>query len=256
MTKSILAIGAHPDDVEFFMAGTLALFKSLGWHISIGVVAKGDCGSKQHSRREITAIRRAEAVRAAKILGADLHLMEQNDLCIEVNTPTRRIVTEVVRKSRADIVLTHPPSDYMTDHEFTSRLVRDACFCAAAPNYETEAGDPADPIDHIPALFYSDPVEGVDLFGTPARPSFVVDISTHIDLKRELLACHESQREWLRAQHGIDQYLIAMEHWASTCGSYAGVPFGEGYRQHLGHAFPHEPILSETLGDCVKNLVS
>jgi LmbE family N-acetylglucosaminyl deacetylase len=175
--------------------------------------------------------------------------MGQNDLNIDVNAETRKVVTEVLRKSRADVVLTHSPSDYMSDHEVTSRLVRDACFCAATPNYATDDPHPAKPLDHIPTLFYADPLEGLDIFGARIIPQFHVDISAHMSLKREMLACHASQRDWLRAQHGIDQYLIAMEEWAKKCGEEAGFGYAEGFRQHLGHAFPSKNILKEVLGD-------
>jgi LmbE family N-acetylglucosaminyl deacetylase len=251
MTKRVLAVGAHPDDVEFLMAGTLGLLKDRGWETAIGILARGDCGTKVMSRREITAVRRAEAIKAAGILGAEIHLMGQNDLAIDINPEVRRIVTEMVRKVRPNLVLTHPPVDYMTDHEFTSRLVRDACFAASTPNYETEDADPAEPLGHIPALYYADPVEGLDIYGGRVLPQCIIDISAKIDLKREMLACHASQRDWLRAQHGIDQYLIAMEEWGRTCGALAGLAYGEGFRQHLGHAFPKAHVLAEELGPLV-----
>lgn len=254
MTRRALALGAHPDDVEFMMAGTLALLKQQGWEVCIGIAAKGDGGSKDRCRRDITAIRRAEAEKAAERLGAQLFTMGLDDLDIDVNSRTRRLATEVLRKANPDLVLTNPPVDYMSDHESTSRLVRDACFAASVPNYETGDPCPAPVTDHVPALFYCDPIEGIDLWGQPVRPDFVVDISETIDLKREMLACHASQREWLRAQHGMDQYLIAMEEWAKVCGASAGFPFGEGFRQHLGHAFPRENAIAEALGGKVKRM--
>ncbi|MCG3197122.1 MAG: PIG-L family deacetylase [Candidatus Omnitrophica bacterium] len=254
MPKHALAIGAHPDDVEFLMAGTLALLQAGGWEVAIGVVAKGDCGTKEMSRKEITAVRRGEAEAAAKLLGAPVYFAGQNDLNIDVNAEARRKVTEIVRRARADLVLTHPPSDYMSDHEFTSRLVRDACFCASTPNYETEDPNPAQALDHIPALFYCSPIEGLDLYGNAVRPGFVVDVTTQLDLKRNMLACHASQRNWLRAQHGIDQYLIAMEEWGRTCGAFAGFEQGEGFTQHLGHAFPRENHIETALGARVRIL--
>lgn len=247
----ILAVGAHPDDVEFLMAGTLAQCKRKGWEVAIGIVAKGDCGTQVMSRSEITRVRRKEAEKAASLMGAEIFFVGLNDLEIDVNAQSRRMVTEVVRKSRADVVLANSPTDYMADHETASRLVRDACFCAPTPNYETGDSNPALPLDQIPALFYSDPLEGIDIFGKRVIPQFYVDITSQMDLKREMLACHASQRDWLRAQHGIDQYLIAMEEWAHKCGQEAGFAYAEGFRQHLGHAFPSKNVLKEILGDLV-----
>jgi LmbE family N-acetylglucosaminyl deacetylase len=252
MSQKVLAVGAHPDDVEFYMAGTLALLKELGWLPSIGILAKGDGGSKVLSRYEIAALRRKEAEKAAGLLGAEVYFMGQNDLNIDVNLATRRIVTEVLRKAAPDMVITHPPMDYMTDHEFTSRLVRDACFAASVPNYETEDADPAPPLDHIPYLFYADAIEGKDIFGNVIVPHFVVDISSQVHLKRDMLACHASQRDWLRAQHGIDQYLLAMEQWAEERGKPYGFAYGEGFVQHRGHAFPQDNLLKTLLGDKVQ----
>lgn len=251
MTRRALAVGAHPDDVEIFMAGTLALLKMQGWEVSIGIIAKGDCGTKSLTRAEITVVRRKEAENSAELLGAKLFLMGQDDLGIDVNPDTRRIVTEVVRKAAPDLVLTHPPSDYMTDHEFASRLVRDACFAATTPNYETGSSDPAPALEKIPALYYCDPLEGIDIFGSEVVPQLVVDITSQMELKKSMLVCHASQREWLRVMHGIDQYVIEMEKWAHQRGEPYGFRFAEGFRQHLGHAFPHNNLIQETLKDLV-----
>ena len=74
--------------------------------------------------------RRAEARRAAEVLASEYLCLEFQDLSISIDTESRRRVTEAVRRLRPDIVLTAPPVDYMSDHEMTSRLVRDACFNA------------------------------------------------------------------------------------------------------------------------------
>jgi LmbE family N-acetylglucosaminyl deacetylase len=246
-----LAIGCHPDDVEIFCAGTLALLQDKGWEVAIGIVAKGDCGSMEMGRREISAVRHEEAVKAAALMGAELYFMGQNDLHVEASPAARRIATEVVRKANPDLVITHPPSDYMTDHEMASRLARDACFCSSAPNFETEDADPAPPTRGIPALVYCSPPEGIDLFGRPAPVQFFVNVESKMELKRDMLACHASQRNWLRDQHGIDQYIIEMEHWAQAQGERAGLGFAEGFHQHLGHAYPRKNLIAEALGDLV-----
>ena len=250
----VLAIGCHPDDIEFLCAGTLALLKERGWEVAMGVVAKGDCGTKEMNRTQITAVRRKEAETAAKVLGAKIYFMGQDDLNVEVDAVNRRVATEVVRKARPDVVIAHSPSDYMTDHEFASRLARDACFAASCPNYETNDADPAEPTDRIPTLYYCDPAEGMDIYGRPTPVQFFVDIGSKMEFKKEMLACHASQRNWLRAQHGMDQYLIEMEEWNKKCGRRAGVEFAEGYHQHLGHAFPKKNVLAEVLGDLVKRV--
>lgn len=147
-----------------------------------------------------------------------------------------------------DIVITAPPVDYMSDHEATSRLVRDACFNASVPNYYTEEWDPAPLLPKMPALYYVDPIEGVDWFGNPVPYDFIVDTSETFDLKLEMLACHDSQRAWLRQQHGIDEYLESCKRWSSKRGSEIGADHGEAFRQHKGHPYRHDNVLGALLG--------
>ncbi|MDA0835300.1 MAG: PIG-L family deacetylase [Planctomycetota bacterium] len=246
-TPRILAIHAHPDDVEFQCAGTLVRLKQLGCPISIATMTAGDCGSAEMGPLDIARVRRQEAKNAADLLGADCYCLEFLDLAIVVDNDSRRRVTEIVRKTKPDIVLTAPATDYMSDHEFTSRLVRDACFNAAVPNYTTNQPHPASPLDHIPYLYYVDPIEGIGHFGEEIEPEFIVDISETFDLKQKMLACHESQRNWLRKQHGIDEYLQKCERWSAQRGSQIGTKYGEGYRQHKGHPYPGDNLLVELL---------
>ena len=244
----ILAIHAHPDDIEFQCAGTLALLKQKGCDIILATMTPGDCGSAELPPDEIAAIRRREAQASADLLGADYHCLEFRDLCITHDNDGRRRVTELLRKTRPDIVLTAPPVDYMSDHEMTSRLVRDACFAASVPNYATQQWDPAAPLNHIPHLYFVDPIEGVDHFGRPVPPEFLIDISSTFELKLQMLACHDSQRAWLRAQHGIDEYLDSCRRWSATRGREIGAEYGEAFTQYKGHPYPTDNRLLTILG--------
>ena len=246
MAKNILAIHAHPDDWEILAGGTLALLAGAGHSLTVVTMTDGDCGTKTHAREEIGRIRRAEAQRAAGRIGARYEWAGFHDLAIFADDFSRRHVTALVRRLHPDIVITSAPVDYMVDHEVTSQLVRDACFAAGAPNYRA-ADDQAPPLDHIPALYFMDPIEGVDRDARPVPPDFIVNVSTKFALKRELLACHESQRAWLQAHHGMDNYLITMEHWTRRRGQQAGFEFGEGFRQYRGHPYPQAPVLQEML---------
>jgi LmbE family N-acetylglucosaminyl deacetylase len=246
--KRILALHAHPDDVEIQCAGTLALLKQRGHHIDYMTMTPGDCGSAELGPLAIAATRRVEARAAADLLGVDYECLEFRDLAICFDNPSRQRVTEALRRVQPDIVLTAPPVDYMPDHEITSRLVRDACFNAAVPNYDTRQPIPAACLEKIPHLYYVDPVEGTDWYGNAVEPSFIVDTSSVFDLKRDMLACHASQREWLRRQHGMDEYLDSMERWSRQRGSQISAEHGEGYRQHLGHPHPQDNLLLSLLG--------
>ena len=247
LTPRVLAIHAHPDDIEFQCAGTLALLKQRGCHITTATMTPGDCGSAELGHEEISAVRRSEAQAAADLLGADYLCLEFRDLSITHDNDARRRVTEVIRRTRPDIVLTAPPVDYMSDHEVTSRLVRDACFNASVPNYKTQQWEPAPPTDHIPHLYFVDALEGLDWFGRPIDPEFILDISATFDLKLKMLACHASQREWLRKQHGVDEYLESCRRWSAARGTSIGTAFGEAFTQSKGHPFPNNDLLREVL---------
>lgn len=245
--RRVLAIHAHPDDIEFQCAGTLALLRQEGHQITMVTMTPGDCGSRELGPEEIAAVRRAEARQAAELLGARYECLEFRDLSIVIDNDAKRRVTELVRRVRPDIVFTAPPVDYMDDHEATSRLVRDACFNASCPNYATRQWEPAQAIEKIPYLYYVDPLEGKDMWGEPVKPHFHIDIGTVFDLKQQMLACHESQRNWLRAQHGVDEYLESQRRWSASRGWEVQVQFAEGFRQHTGHPYPHHNVLADLL---------
>jgi LmbE family N-acetylglucosaminyl deacetylase len=249
--KRILSLHAHPDDAEFLCAGTLALLARRGHQVMIATMTGGDCGSVEYGPEEIADIRRQEAARAAAVIGADYHWLGFNDLAIFVDDPRRR-VTAAIRRFRPDIVLTASPVDYHCDHEATSRLVTDGCFGASAPNYHTQAYHQAPAIPAIPHLYYMDPAEGIARDGSVVPPVFVVDVASEMDAKRRMLASHESQRNWLKKQHGMDNYLETMEDWTRSRGRLAGIEWGEGFRQYAGHAYPRTPLLQELLEELVR----
>jgi N-acetylglucosamine malate deacetylase 1 len=248
LKKRILAIHAHPDDVEFQCAGTLLLLKERGCQITIATMTPGDCGSAEMNAEKIAEVRRAEAKRSADILGADYHCLEFRDLQIVHDNPSRKRITEFLRRIRPDLVFTAPPVDYMADHEVTSKLVRDASFNASVPNYATDVDSPAPPLAHIPHLYYMDAVLGVDNFGDPLPIGGLIDVSSVFEKKRAMLACHESQRNWLMRQHGIDEYLEMQSRWSRRRGWEINVEYAEAFRQHRGHPYPHDDLLRSLLG--------
>ncbi|HUS07146.1 MAG TPA: PIG-L family deacetylase [Bryobacteraceae bacterium] len=240
----ILAIHAHPDDVEILAGGTAALLASRGHAITIVTMTPGDCGTKEYPADEIAAIRRGEAAAAAALIGAEYICAEFRDLAIFNDDPSRRQITEILRRVQPDIVITSSPIDYHCDHEATSSLVRDACFAAPAPNYNSGS---APPMKAIPHLYFMDSVEGMDRDGKPVTPDFTVDIADWFETKRQMLACHESQRVWLQKHHGMDDYIDTMEQWTRKQGRRAGYEFGEGFRGYHCHPYPQSPALQDLL---------
>ncbi len=251
-TPRLLAAFAHPDDAEFLVGGTLFHLKSLGWEVQILTLANGDCGSAVHPKEEIARIRGEEARAAAKYLRASHACADMHDLEVYANAENLRIVVELMRRFDPDVVITHSPVDYMLDHEETARLVRGATFALAVPLYHTKCRPPAPPGRATPALYYADPLEGLDPFGQRMYPQFYVDVSTQLDNKREMLSLHASQREWLRSHQGIDEYINRMAAWAKQFGEECGCAYAEGLRQHLGHGYPRVPVLQEALKNYVR----
>jgi len=248
VSVSVLAVHAHPDDVEFQCAGTLVLLREVGCDVTIATMTPGDCGTAEHDAETISAIRREEARLAAALIGAAYVCLEFRDLAVFNDDDSRRRVTEAIRRARPEIILTAPPADYIADHEMTSLLVRDACFAASCPNYATRQWEPAAPLTKIPHLYFVDPLEGTDRTGRPVLPDFYVDVSRIFPTKRDMLACHASQRNWLLRQHGMDEYLEIQARWGARRGAEVGVAQAEAFRQYRGHPYPQDNKLLHLLG--------
>jgi LmbE family N-acetylglucosaminyl deacetylase len=247
MARVALSVLAHPDDAEFLCAGTLTrLAREQGWQIHIATMTAGDCGSAELAPDEISRIRRGEAAQAAAILGGKFHCLEEHDLQVFYGERPLEKVTRLLREVRPDIIFTHSPADYMLDHEATSTITRAAAFGAPIPNFCRDKNH-LPPLEHIPHLYYCDPIEGKDAMGSEVVADIGIDISAVIETKEVMLACHASQREWLRKHHGMDQYLMAMRDWSGQRGREFGVAFAEGFRQHLGHSYPQENLLGQVL---------
>jgi N-acetylglucosamine malate deacetylase 1 len=230
--------------------GTLALLSELGHSITIATMTPGDCGSREYDAQKIAKIRRREAASAAALIGATFRCVELRDLAVFDDDPSRRRVTEMLRETAPEIVLAASPSDYHCDHENASALVRDACFAAPAPNYRTGGRAPA--LAALPHLYFMQPAGNTDRSERRVKPDFVVDVGAAFAKKKTMLVCHESQRNWLRDHHGVDEYLDMMELWTRDCGKFADVEFGEGFRHYRGQPYPCSPRLEELLGDRVR----
>jgi len=198
---------------------------------------------------QISTIRKAEAAKAAGILDGTYHCLECGDIFIMYDRPTLLKAIELIRRVRPAIVLTLSPTDYMVDHETASKLAQTACFACGVVNIETPGAEPFEPVPH---LYYADPVEGKDNLGAEIKPGMIVDIGSVMDTKEQMLCCHESQRNWLLKHHGMDDYVIMI--FAEKRGAEIGAAYAEGFRQHLGHAYPQDNILQSELGDLVHTL--
>ena len=222
---NILAIGAHPDDLEVYCGGTLIRYVRDGHKVTMCNVSGGNLGHAVIMPDELSEIRRKEAENAAKVIGADHYTIDVGDCLVECcNKDVRNQVIEVVRKTKPDVVITHNPDDYMRDHMQASSLAYDASFVATLPHLFTESGYTTT----FPPLFYMDTLAGIGF-----NPTEYVDISDVIEQKLEALACHESQVKWM-----LDHDHIDFLDFVKTCNKFRGlqasVPYAEGFRQYAG----------------------
>src|ERR1035437_3066180 len=247
MRKNVLGIFSHPDDAEFMCAGALFLLKKAGWTVHIATFTPGDKGTAEYTKEEISRIRKAEASKSVEFLEGTYHCLDFEDVYIVYNRETINKTTALIRRIRPTVVFTASPTDYMIDHEITSMIVQTACFSSGIKNMEIIE----EPYETVPYLYYSDPMEGKDKLGNPIQPSIYVDITDEIGIKEKMLACHKSQRDWLKEHHKMDEYILSMKRFAETRGKEINTKYAEGFRQHLGHGYPQNNILKEILGDLV-----
>ena len=230
--KRAIAIGCHPDDIEFMMAGTLIRLKEAGWEIHYLNVANGGLGTDKLPLDEIVRIRRGESMAAARKIDAVYHESMAQDLAIFYEKALLAKVAAVVREVEPEVVLTHYPFDYMEDHSNVCRLAVTAAFVRGMVNFKT---DPPRPTTAQPvALYHAMPYGLHDPLRRPVVPDFHVDITRQIDMKTEMLACHKSQKEWLDVSQGQDSYLITLRDMMKEMGTQSGQhEYAEGWIRHL-----------------------
>ena len=221
----VLAVGAHPDDIEFKMAGTLFKMKEQGAEIFMCIATNGEIGSYNKTKDEIAAIRKVEQQKAADFLGAEMIWLNEPDEFIFDNEPTRLKFIEVVRHARPDVMFTHPHGmDYNQDHDITGYLAFQARILATVKLIETKS--PV--IDHIPPMFYCTPHGLNDKY----KPEYFVDITDTFEKKKEMFLFHDSQQgSWCKDAFGADYVEgIVRENkfYAAMCGT-PGVEYVEAF---------------------------
>jgi LmbE family N-acetylglucosaminyl deacetylase len=236
---SALAIAAHPDDIEFVMAGTLLLLRDAGWDIHYLNISSGNMGSTVMSAARTAQVRRREAKAAAASLGAKWHAPFCDDLSIFYTEENIRRVCAIVRDARPTVVLTHALADYMEDHMITARLAVTGTFARGIPNYRSI---PARKPVLEPCTIYHAMPHGQR---TPTRvrvfPEIYVDTTSVQARKRGALACHASQKEWLDKTQGQESYLHTMEDFSRALGRRTKkFQFAEGWIRHLHYGFGAE----------------
>jgi LmbE family N-acetylglucosaminyl deacetylase len=245
----VFAVGCHPDDIEFMMGGTLLHLRDRGCSLHYLNIANGSCGTAGYDKAEIIRIRREEGRRASESLGAVYHESLVDDLDVYFARPLLDKVAAILRRVQPDVVLTLSLEDYMEDHMAAARLAVTAAFVRGMRNFETDP--PTPPYQKDVALYHALPYGLRDMMRREILPEFFVDVSGVIDRKIDLLARHESQRDWLDKSQGLDSYLLAMREMTKTVGVHSGrFEYAEGWRRHsaLGYAASDTDPLRALLG--------
>ena len=248
----VLAIHSHPDDIEFVMAGTLRLLGERGCRLHYMNIANGCYGTAQHSKREITRIRREESIAAAHVLGATYHASICDDMAVLYTDELIRKTTAVVREVAPDIMLVASPQDYMEDHMNACRLALGGAFVRGMVNYESIP--PREPIERDVTIYHAMPHGLSDGLRNPIVPDCFVDVSGVIAVKAEALACHRSQKDWLDRSQGMDSYLETMKALNAQAGALSGrFVYAEGWRRHLhlGYARTERTPFEDLLADLI-----
>jgi bacillithiol biosynthesis deacetylase BshB1 len=175
----ILAIAAHPDDIELICGGTLIRAQMLGRSTGILDLAAGELAS-----RGTPELRAKEAAKAAKVMGVSVREnLGFPDGGIQNTPETRAKVAVVIRRLKPQIVITHSLRGRHPDHPIVAQLVRDACFVAGLKKVEPK----------VPAHRPRKVIHALSFREDNQKPTFVVDISDAFEKKLEAIGCYESQ---------------------------------------------------------------
>ncbi|HBP37220.1 MAG TPA: PIG-L family deacetylase [Clostridiales bacterium] len=226
---NILAIGAHPDDIEYGCAGTLARYASQGHKVFVATATNGNIGSAHHTMEEIAAIRKAEAKASAALIGAEYICLDYDDEMFFEDRAARLKFIDLVRYCRADVILTHNPEDYNPDHELTSKIINDIAVMIPIAHLKT----PNPPYEVIPKIFYFETAHGLRFI-----PTDYVDITDFMDVKLKMLGTHRSQIQWMSDNFqendaGGDKFFENASIIARFRGMQSGVKYAEGFIRAL-----------------------
>ena len=220
---NILAVGAHPDDIEEYCAGTLAKYASMGHKVFICTATSGNIGSATIPKDEIAAIRKKEAAASAAIIGAEYICLDYDDELFYEDVSVRINFINMVRHCKPDVIFTHNPHDYNPDHMLVSKIIDDIQVMLPIAKIETEE----EPWPILPEVYYFEPVKSLGF-----NPTDYVDISDHFETKKKMFLCHESQRQWMSDNYqgfSDEDYFESVLVTAAFRGMQCGVKYAEAF---------------------------
>ncbi|AZO10037.1 MULTISPECIES: PIG-L deacetylase family protein [unclassified Mesorhizobium] len=201
----ILALGAHPDDIEIFMFGTMTAYAALGAELSFAIATDGARGGTGGDPAALAKARRSEAAAAAGLLGVTPRFMDFPDGSLVADAALIAALKALIGEIEPDLAITHAPNDYHGDHRALSDGMRIAASFAV-------------PVLHADTLG-----------GTGFSPTHYVEISHHWDVKAKAIRAHRSQGP----EHYVDRARIQNEFRAGQCNGGPGA---------LAEAFRFEPV--------------
>ncbi len=216
----ILAVFAHPDDVELTVGGTLLKMKHLGYRTAALDITRGEMGT-----RGTPDGRASEAEDAAKILKLDLREnLGLPDGHVFVGDQERTQLVRVLRRLKPKVILTHQEDDPHPDHDHIARLVRESARLASMMRYDEETGGDKIPVPNV----------AHNVFSRRVLPSFIVDISDFLDDKMAAIRVYRSQfhdpdssepETRLSSTGFLDELETRSRYFGSLIGVAAGEPF-------------------------------
>ncbi len=216
----VLAIFAHPDDLELTVGGTMLKLKKLGYATGALDVTKGEMGT-----RGTVEGREKEAEEAAKILKLDVREnLELADGHVFVDDASREKMVRVLRRLKPKLILTHQLDDPHPDHDHIAHLVRESARLASMKNYDPESGDEKIAVPRV----------AHNIFSRHAQISFVVDISEFVEEKMAAIRAHSSQfydpnSNEPETRLTDKRFLAELENRSRYFGSIIGAQAGEPY---------------------------
>jgi LmbE family N-acetylglucosaminyl deacetylase len=222
---TVLAVGAHPDDIDVSCAGTLIRYVKEGHKVCIGIACTGNVGTKNLSGPEIEAIRAIEAQKSAQVIGAsELIMLGYRDGEVWLDNSAWKKFVDLIRRTNPDVILTHDRDDYTHDHSNVGELAYRAAIWASTANIP---GTEYPPIDHIPTVFYFEP-SGMN---RPAPPDHYVDITQEYEQKCLAFRQHSSQHgDFLEKQFGFKDWFEYLEIVNKLRGFQSGCKYAEAFR--------------------------
>ena len=226
----ILAISAHPDDIELSCSGTLIAHKSLGYTTGILDLTEGEM-----STRGTPEIRQKESVEASQIMGISIREnLGLSDAKFDLSFENQACVIKVLRKYRPEIILANAPYDRHPDHVRASQLIEEAVFKSGLVKIETEDNGESQ-LPWRPQKVYHY-IQSVSL-----EPDFICDISAHMEQKMAAIRVFKSQFFDPKSNEpdtyiSNPDFLKLIEARSREWGHRIGVSYGEGFvqRQSLG----------------------